>query len=63
MGDIGGLLAEHLPNLQRYARRLTRNGTDADDLVQAGLVRAFAYQHRWAEGTKSACLADYDPAQ
>jgi RNA polymerase sigma-70 factor (ECF subfamily) len=51
MGDIGGLLLSQLPKLQRYARSLTRNDSDAEDLVQRCLVRALSKQHLWREGS------------
>jgi RNA polymerase sigma-70 factor (ECF subfamily) len=51
MSDIGGLLPSQLPKLQRYARLLTRNRSDAEDLVQRCLVRALSRQHLWREGS------------
>ena len=51
MGDISGLLPPQLPKLRRYARSLTRNTTDAEDLVQRCLVRALSRQHLWREGS------------
>lgn len=40
-----------LPKLRRYARRLTRDVVDADDLVQECLARALAKIHLWQAGT------------
>ena len=51
MGDIGGLLPPQLPKLRRYARSLTQDKTDAEDLVQRCLVRALSRQHLWREGS------------
>jgi RNA polymerase sigma-70 factor (ECF subfamily) len=39
-----------LPTLQRYARSLTRNDSDADDLVQDALVRAYDRRHTFRLG-------------
>ena len=51
MGEIGTLLQPQLPKLRRYARSLTRNESDAEDLVQRCLVRALSKQQLWREGT------------
>jgi RNA polymerase sigma-70 factor, ECF subfamily len=40
-----------LPNLRRYARSLTHDAVDADDLVQECLARALAKLHLWKVGT------------
>jgi RNA polymerase sigma-70 factor (ECF subfamily) len=40
-----------LPNMRRYARALTRNPDDADDVVQDALVSALAKQHQFQPGT------------
>ena len=40
-----------MPNLRIYARRLTRNEADTDDLVQDTLVRAWAARERFEIGT------------
>ena len=37
------------PNLRRYARALTRNAEQADDLVQDCLERALSRRHLWNE--------------
>ena len=39
MPHFGQQLLEHVPQLRRYARALTGNGSDADDLVQECLTR------------------------
>jgi RNA polymerase sigma-70 factor (ECF subfamily) len=38
-------------DLRRYARSLTRNPTDADDLLQDTLTRAYVKFHLWEPGT------------
>jgi RNA polymerase sigma-70 factor, ECF subfamily len=40
-----------LPNLRRYARSLTHDAIDADDLVQECLARALGKLHLWKVGT------------
>jgi RNA polymerase sigma-70 factor (ECF subfamily) len=40
-----------LPNLRRYARSLTHDAVDADDLVQECLARALGKIHLWKVGT------------
>lgn len=40
-----------LPKLRRYARSLTHNAVDADDLVQECLTRALGKLHLWKVGT------------
>jgi len=44
-------LAEHLPSLRAHARRLTRDGSRADDLVQDTVVRALAFAWSFEAGT------------
>jgi RNA polymerase sigma-70 factor, ECF subfamily len=51
MSDLARLLEDHIPQLRRYARALTRDLTRADDLVQSCLERALAKQHLWQPGT------------
>lgn len=40
-----------LPRLKRYARRLTHDEADAEDLVQDCVTRALANLHLWKPGT------------
>ena len=51
MTEFARLLEAQLPRLRRYARALTHDPSRADDLVQDTLVRAFAKQHLYQEGT------------
>jgi RNA polymerase sigma-70 factor (ECF subfamily) len=44
-------LGEKMPDLRRYARRLTGNAADAEDLLQDCLLRAMVNWHRFQEGT------------
>jgi RNA polymerase sigma factor (sigma-70 family) len=46
--DIAGLL----PRMRRFARALTFNREDADDLVQAAAERALQRQDQFAAGTR-----------
>jgi RNA polymerase sigma-70 factor (ECF subfamily) len=41
-----------LPRLRRFARSLTRDAADADDLVQAALERALKARDQWQPGTR-----------
>ena len=41
-----------LPRLRRFARGLTHNAADADDLCQATLERALKAREQWQEGTR-----------
>ena len=45
------LLFEQLPVLHAVARRLTRNPSDADDLVQEACLRAYRFFDRFEPGT------------
>ena len=51
MTDFAKLLEAEIPRLRRYARALTRDPVNADNLVQNCLVRAVAKQHLWQHGT------------
>jgi RNA polymerase sigma-70 factor, ECF subfamily len=51
MSDFARLLETEVPRLRRYARALTRDASQADDLVQSCLLRAIAKQHLWQPGT------------
>jgi RNA polymerase sigma-70 factor, ECF subfamily len=56
MSDTGDLLQtrilELLPKLRRFARSLTRNVHDADDLLQGALERAVAHLDQWQADTR-----------
>lgn len=41
-----------LPRLRRFARGLTGNASDADDIVQAACEKALGNAHRWTSGTR-----------
>ena len=45
------VVAPVVPELKRYARSLTRNRADADDLLQDTLLRAYSKFHLWEPGT------------
>jgi RNA polymerase sigma-70 factor (ECF subfamily) len=45
------LFDEHIPRLRRYARALTGERTQADDLVQECLARAWEKRSLWQLGT------------
>ena len=51
MSDFGRLIEQEVPRLRRYARALTRDVGQADDLVQSCLVRALAKEHLWQPGS------------
>lgn len=46
-----GQLIALLPRLRRFARALTGNMADADDLVQSAVEKAMSNMHMWQEGT------------
>lgn len=45
--DLRGQLGELLPRLRRFARVITRNVQDADDLVQVAVEKALARAAQW----------------
>ena len=45
-------LVAALPRLRRFARALTGNRDDADDLLQSGCERALSRLHQWQPGTR-----------
>jgi RNA polymerase sigma-70 factor, ECF subfamily len=51
MSDLSRLLEAEIPRLRRYARALTRDVVQADDLVQDCLTRALTKQHLWQPGS------------
>jgi len=63
MNHFGKMLEAEIPRLRRYARALTRDTVQADDLVQSCLTRAVAKQHLWAGRHGPTGVAFYDPAQ
>jgi RNA polymerase sigma-70 factor, ECF subfamily len=51
-GQIREQLVTLLPRLRRFARALSRNMDDADDLVQMALERALTRLDQWRPGTR-----------
>jgi len=51
MSEFHRLVENQIPRLRRYARALTRDSIQADDLVQDTLVRGIAKAHLWQAGT------------
>lgn len=49
--SLATIMVGHMPFLRRYARTLTRNAADADDLVQTCLMRAIIKIDSFAAGT------------
>ncbi len=47
---------EYLGDLYNFAKCLTKNSSDADDLVQETYLRAFRFQHTFKPGTLRAWL-------
>ncbi|HEX2589997.1 MAG TPA: sigma-70 family RNA polymerase sigma factor [Rhizomicrobium sp.] len=45
-------IVDLLPRLRRFARALTANAADADDLVQDAVERALSRLHQWEDGTR-----------
>jgi len=45
-------IVDMLPRLRRFARALSRNPADADDLVQDAVERALRNLHQWEDGTR-----------
>lgn len=52
--EVRRQLVELLPRLRRFARVLTRDPADADDLVQVALERALTRANQWRRDTKLA---------
>jgi len=50
-GEFEEAALEHLDVLYGAAMRLTRNASEAQDLVQDALVRAYRFQHHFEAGT------------
>jgi RNA polymerase sigma-70 factor (ECF subfamily) len=51
MDDLYPLIEAEIPRLRRYARSLSRNTDDADDLVQECLLKAVRNLQQWERGT------------
>ena len=49
--EFESLLFEQLPVMRSVAVRLTRNGSDADDLVEEACLRAYRFFDRFERGT------------
>jgi len=49
--SMNASIAGHIPRLRRYARALTGNPANADDLVQDTLERAWSKLHLWQRGS------------
>lgn len=45
-------LVQLLPRLRRFARGLTRDASDADDLCQAAIERSLKSRGQWRQGTR-----------
>ncbi len=52
MTELRAQLIALLPRLRRFARNLTRNPHDADDVVQAALERALSRGSQWDSGKR-----------
>jgi RNA polymerase sigma-70 factor (ECF subfamily) len=50
--EVRAALGELLPRLRRFARVITRNVADADDLVQVAVEKALARAAQWRPGTR-----------
>ena len=50
--DVRAQLGEMLPRLRRFARVITRNVADADDLVQVALEKALNRAAQWRPGSR-----------
>src|SRR5215510_8861472 len=50
--EVRAQLAELLPRLRRFARVITRNVADADDLVQVSVEKALVQAEQWRPGSK-----------
>jgi len=50
--EIRDALGDLMPRLRRFARVITRNATDADDLVQAAVEKALERAAQWRPGSR-----------
>ena len=53
--NFSDLLVANLPRLRRFAKSLTGNAVDADDLAQQTLVSALSNEDKWTPGTRLDC--------
>ena len=51
MNEVYEGIEQHIPQLKRYARAITRNPETADDLVQESLLKALTKSHLYKPGT------------
>ena len=49
--DPRDAIIDHLPNMRAFAISLTRNGADADELVQDAVIKAWRKFHLYEDGT------------
>lgn len=54
LDEFQSALVQLLPRLRRFARALTRDMADADDVVQIAVERALKAQDQWQQGTRMA---------
>lgn len=52
MGAFEDQLLAVLPRLRRFARALSHNAADADDLTQAAIEKALKARQQWQPGTR-----------
>lgn len=52
MDRLERAIVDLLPRLRRFARTLTRDAADADDLVQQTVERALVHRGQWRPGTR-----------
>src|SRR5687768_18482700 len=50
--EVRAQIGELLPRLRRFARVITRNVADADDLVQVAVEKALARATQWRPGSR-----------
>lgn len=50
--EVRTQLGEMLPRLRRFARVITRNVQDADDLVQTAVEKALTHADQWRPGSR-----------
>jgi len=50
--EVRSQLGELLPRLRRFARVITRNVADADDLVQSAVEKALSRAEQWRPGSR-----------